>query len=757
MLLALLGILASPPAAARADVAGPVVLVGVPGVRWSDVSADATPALWSLLQNGAAGTLATRSVNRQACPVDGWLAVSAGRRAAAARSVPDDQSPDDPADDDAAPLCSPIPAPSDGAVPGWAGYVETAAGDVYDARLGLLGDALAGAGVSATALGPGAAVALARTDGSLDAAYRPAPSTVGGYRTAAEGATTDLLVVDAGAVRDPVDLSPADPDSGRDSRAAQVAAVDTRVAALLDGLPAGATVLVAAIADSGLAAHLQLVAATGPGPQSPYADALLVSRSTRQPGIVQTTDLTPTLLDLLSVPAPGGLVGAPVTALSGSPADAGERLRQLLDLAAAAQAVQPLVPWFFNGLVAAQLVLYGAAALALRNGWGGPRHRGTVLAVVRRVAVLFAAVPVATFLANLLPWWRAGSDFAAVVGAVTLFAVAVSAVALLGPWRDRPLGPLGAVAGITAGVLAADVLAGSRLITSSLMGLQPVVAGRFYGLGNVQYALFATGSLLLATALADAALRAGRRRLAVAVVVVVGLVEVVVNGHPALGADFGGPPSTVPAFTLLALLVAGVRVTWAKATAIAAGTLAVVAGLSVLDWLRPPDERTHLGRFVATVLDGGAWQVVERKLAQNLDILFTSVLSALVPVAALFVALVLMRPGSWGASALAQLYQRSPALRPGLVSLIVMLAIGFAVNDSGTAVPAVAATLAIPLLIAASVRVLERDGPGAAVGAVSPATPGPGGRGDAPGAAPAPAPRPGAGGPGAADPASRSR
>jgi hypothetical protein len=62
---------------------------------------------------------------------------------------------------------------------------------------------------------------------------------------------------------------------------------------------------------------------------------------------------------------------------------------------------------------------------------------------------------------------------------------------------------------------------------------------------------------------------------------------------------------------------------------------------------------------------------------------------------------------AWGAPALQLAYERCPALRPGLTALIVMLGIGFAVNDSGTVVPAVGATLAIPLLIAASVRVLE--------------------------------------------------
>jgi predicted tellurium resistance membrane protein TerC len=74
-----------------------------------------------------------------------------------------------------------------------------------------------------------------------------------------------------------------------------------------------------------------------------------------------------------------------------------------------------------------------------------------------------------------------------------------------------------------------------------------------------------------------------------------------------------------------------------------------------------------------------------------------------------FVALVLMRPSSWGARALQQAYDRSPTLRHGLICLLLLLGIGFAVNDSGTVVPAIGATLAIPLVLATSMRALEDD------------------------------------------------
>jgi hypothetical protein len=393
-----------------------------------------------------------------------------------------------------------------------------------------------------------------------------------------------------------------------------------------------------------------------------------------------------------------------------------DRQQRVLDLDAASRAVHPIVPWFFNLLIAAQILLYGVATLALRRrrpdaaapAATGERRR--MLRLLRRTAVVFACAPAATFLANLVPWWRAGWPWLAVTAAVAAFVLPIALLALLGPWRNRVLGPFGVVGAVTALVLAADVATGSHLMLSSLMGVQPVVAGRFYGFSNPGFALFATGCLLAAISLADVlAERPDQRRRAVAAVVGIGVLATAVDGLPGLGSDFGGPPAIVPAFGVLALLVAGVRVTWRRALLIGVVTVVVLAGLSVLDWLRPPAERTHLGRFVQTLIDGGAWPVVQRKLNQNLRILVTSWLSALLPFAVAFVALVLARPVSWGVRPLQLAYDRVPVLRPGLIAFAVLVAIGFALNDSGTVIPAVAATVAIPLLIAASVRALELD------------------------------------------------
>ncbi|GAB3461167.1 hypothetical protein AB1207_06440 [Kineococcus endophyticus] len=717
VLAVVLGVGAAPAQAATSAGEGraPLVVVGFSGVRWTDVSEQATPALASMT-SGAIGTVAVRSVFTAACPADGWLGLSAGRRAT---------DFDGTSAQHASAACAAVPAPAVATdvvggpttVPGFDEFRRIADGDTFGAVPGTLGAALSS--VDSLAVGPGAAIALADTSGRVpDYVAASTPAEIGGYVQDALENGTRVVVVDAGVVRDPDDL-PSREQAPAESRAAQVAEVDARVAAVqravADSTGADATTLLAvSLADAGATAHLQFAAATGPQPGSGDYEGFLGSRSTRQTAIVQTTDLTPTVLALALGSDHGtpGLVGAPVTSTDAD-ASAADRERKVRDLDAAAQAVQPLVGPFFTVWGASQILLYGVATLALRKAWGGTAGRRRILAWLRAVAVAFAAVCASTFLANTIPWWRAGDSTAshllAVTGAVAVYVVVITALALLGPWRRHALGPLGFVGFVVAAVLAVDCATGSRLMTSSLNGLQPVVAGRFYGMGNPQFALFAAGSLLFTVAVADWLVRSGRRRAAVVLVAVMGLLATYVDG--VLGADFGGPPAILPAFGLLALVVAGVKVTPKRVVVLLGATLLVLAAISVADWLRPVDDQTHLGRFVQTVVDGGAWQVVERKGEQNLRILFSNwILSLVLALATVFIAVVLARPRVLGVSVLERTYERHPVLKPGLACLLVLLVIGFAVNDSGAAVPAVGAMLAVPLLIACITRVVE-DGP----------------------------------------------
>jgi len=87
LVLAALGIaptLLSSPAGTTATPAAPsghVILVGVPGARWADVSRTATPRLFATAEDGGIASLSVRTVAASTCLTDAWLTISAGRRA----------------------------------------------------------------------------------------------------------------------------------------------------------------------------------------------------------------------------------------------------------------------------------------------------------------------------------------------------------------------------------------------------------------------------------------------------------------------------------------------------------------------------------------------------------------------------------------------------------------------------------------------------------------------------------------------------
>lgn len=754
-----------------------VVLIGTTGLRWDDVQTLSTPALWDLSRRASLGTIAARSIRSYSCPAEGWLAVSAGARAG---DVPGAGY------GECRTLVNPL---AGGAVPGWSSYVESAAEESYDPTLGLLGESLLEAGVPSTGIGPGAAIALAGSDGVVVGEHQALPAAPGDLRDAVEEAleTSRLVVVDVGSVRDtgratvpradthtdgggtdgtdgepepaPTGEEPAGPDVITEpTRPQQVQPVDERIDAVLDAVRASdrdTTVLVASLADSGTRARMQLAAAVGPQPGvGTYERSLLGSRSTRQPGIAQATDVTPTVLAALGIdPAvPGALVGSPLRAVEG-PENANERLTAVLDIDQHSAAVRSVTPTFYTLLIAVNLALYLAVTLGL-NGRvlaatsrlvarlvPGRRssapdvtaHATTALRGLRAAGVAVGALPVAAVLANAAPWWRAPSPGWAITGLVALWITVVAAVALLPRWRHPLLGPMAVVAGTTALVLVLDVLTGARLQVSAPMGVQPVVAGRFYGFNNTSFALFAAAALLSAVAVADPLVRAGRRRLAAGLVAGIGAVATVVDGMPGLGSDFGGPPALVPGFAVLALLAAGVRLSWVRLLGVLGAGALVVTAFAVVDWLRPAEDRTHLGRFVDTVLDGGLTDVVGRKLAQNLANLGGTWLTLLALGGIALVAFVLSRPLRWAATApdggpfswlssgapLSSLGSEAPMLRPGVVALAITLGIGFLVNDSGIVIPAIGVSLAVPLLVticaAWLLRLRERLGADAVV------------------------------------------
>lgn len=698
--------LAAPPAAGQqAETAGsPVVLVGVPGLNWSDVTPEDMPTLHRLAGTDAAASLSVRTIRSRTCPVDGWLTVGAGRRATDLTDTIGDGSPDR--------FCRQAPEVTDDSagqprVEGWEALDQAQALQDYGTQIGLLGTRLAEAGICATAVGRGAALALADRTGAV-ASYLDDVEDL----TARDIAACPVTVVDIGSL--PVgDPAPEDEDEPYvDERRVAAGEVDRALSRLLDLLPDSVAVLVAGVADSApgpvpeddeplqiAPSGLRVAVATGPTPAgTPYGPNWLTSRSTRWTGLVQITDIHATLAAHAGLENPAeGTVGGPWRVDRPHPSTAAETVAQLVGTHRASQVFRTQSGPFFQLLGVGQVLFFGGALLWLRFR---PVERGGVLRVVQYVTLGVAAFPVASFLANTVRWWR--FDRAGTVLWLTIFAItlAIAVLVLAGPWRWKVYGPPGVLGALTAVVLAIDVWTGGNLQHTSLLGLSPVVAGRFYGFGNIAFAIFAAATLVAAVALAQWLLDRGHpRRTATMAAAAVGVITIVTMGYPWAGTNFGGTLSTVPGFALLIIGVAGARVTVRKLVVAGVGAGVLVILLAWLDWLRPVDSRTHFGQFFGDLLDGEALSVALRKARASLGTLQRAPYYGwLVPIAYVVISLLVRGEGVRGVR---DLYRRWPLVRYTIWAGLLVGAVGFATNDSGIVIPAMLLTTGIPLIVTA--------------------------------------------------------
>ncbi|MFI6324663.1 hypothetical protein ACIBG8_44560 [Nonomuraea sp. NPDC050556] len=676
---------------AGATAANRVALVGVPGLQWSDVDQSRTPNLWKLTADGGSASLSTRAVpppnSGITCPVAGWLTVSAGQRAGSA-----DRN------------CTLPPTPTqqgEGAtVPGWKELAAFNAATSYQARIGVLGQTAG----DVTAIGPGAALGAADMNGNV-AHYLSDPAGLGD--------DYGLVVMEADALAKGwiglgLNADGTPKDLPADLRKQLAAQADAQIGRLLARLTPGTKVLLAGVSDTTATAHLHVALATG-------FSGFLTSSSTRQEALVTNTDLTATTLQLLGLAVPEGVVGRAWHDGGGAPQATAARVTQLADADLASQVLREVRQPFFIVFVAVQLLFYLFAALAVRRRWGGAR----VLGWTKVVAVVSASVGVSTFLAQLVPWWSFVSPMASLIVTIVGFSCAIAALAFAGPWRGHVLGPLTVVASITSLALLLDVMTGSHLQVNAVTGYEPVTGGRFYGFGNIAFAVYSTGTILALAGIAAFV----SRKVALVVCAAYGLLAIFADGWPGWGADFGGVPAFVLGFAVFYILLTGARVSIGKLAVVAGAGAVLIAGLAIVDWLRPAETRTHLGTFVQQFLDGQAWTVVGRKLGAMLGTLGNWQLTPLSLGALAFLFFVLARPSRWGASALSQAYALAPTLRAGLFGVLTCAFTGFLINDSGVAIPAMALTVAVPLALAASVRALQLATPTSPDPASAPAAP----------------------------------
>lgn len=673
-----------------------VLIFGMPGLRWDEVGTGRLPNLDRLIHDGALAAMTVRTLSRQPSPAESYATFGAGARVQAGAPAEDAHNGD-----------------GGQVVVEGAAAARRGAGPYVSSKPGALGDALHAAGLRTAVVGnsdtpsglaglPGlhpvrrpAAVALMDRAGLVDAgsvdaadllmADRAAPFGERAdpdrvvARTAEAMDQADVVLVDPGDLDRVADLAGIAPAGYADLfRSETLAATDALLGRLVAEAPPGTLVLVVSTRPPTAEWRLAPLVVSGPGVTHGY----IHSPSTRRLGLVTLTDLAPTVLAAFGAEGrqPEGMVGHALRyhAADPSPAALG---RQDADVAHRERIYLPIAVAF----IALQAVAYSViAVLATR-----PR-RPRWAWLMRDVALAIAAFPLGTLLFRFATLFVRGGGWGVVALLPALVALVVLAARRA---RSTPVAPLAWIFSATVWVLVLDIGTGGRLQVAGILGYSPQSAGRFFGIGNTAFAVLAACAILAAALHVQ---KAPRRWEAVVAAAAFLALVVVVDGAPSLGDDVGGILTLVPVCGLTLFALAGRRVTWKKVAAAAAAAVAVLALVTAVDLMRPPDARTHLGQLAANTRSHGAGALattIARKAEADVRLLRLTPWSWAVPVIAGYLLYVLVARRRW-----TDLLPPGSPLRVGVLGALAAGVLGFAVNDSGVVVIALALVEIGPLL-----------------------------------------------------------
>jgi hypothetical protein len=382
-------------------------------------------------------------------------------------------------------------------------------------------------------------------------------------------------------------------------------------------------------------------------------DGNLTSDSTRLDGYVLSTDIAPTILDRLGIAVPSEVSGRSIRGEGGVDRAAVESLgRRLGEIPERRGPVIgfALLAWF---------VLLGLLAARSPGRLARPGAKIAALAVVY--------LPLVLLLGAALEPSQGVEQLLAIFGAPLL---AAATLAALGGYRA-----LAVASALTVFAYAADVVAGSPLTSLSLLGPNPGLGVRFYGIGNELEALLAV--LVVAgtgAGLAGFAPAATPRRSALTFVAV-GVLSAFVFAAGRFGADVGAA-IVLPLGAAVAAVSIGRGRRRLLLLALAA-PIAAVALIALIDLVSGAE--AHLTR---SVLDAGGFndlaQVAQRRLQLSAHSFARPIVFVFLPLLAATVVLAFVwrdRIAAWLAG--------SPAMRAGLAGALAATVVGTLANDSG--------------------------------------------------------------------------
>ena len=397
------------------------------------------------------------------------------------------------------------------------------------------------------------------------------------------------------------------------------------------------------------AGGLLWVGAAGIGARS---SGELTSASTRQRGLVSDIDIAPTILAHLGLPRPSAMSGS---VMHGEGSLHGGAMRATMARLGVIGARRlPALAW----LLAAWALLVLACSRFGRSARGRAMRAGAL-------GVLWAPA------ASLVPAALAPSapvEYAMI--ALGCPALGALSDRLLG-WPRAPVAP--ALAAVT--VLTADALAGSQLLMRSLLGPDPALGARFYGIGNV---LKSGLAVLVLVAVAGALYPSARGRRPALAMALAGALLALLEGAARLGAGVGGVILVGFAFAVAAATLLPGATTRRRLLIVLLSPVAALAVLAVVDLATAGGG----GHFTGSILHARSASDLREVLVRRYEAAWRELRNGGMPLASLAALAAAAAALRWRARLLSPV-RGDPAWLAALHGSLAAGVVGSLVEDSG--------------------------------------------------------------------------
>lgn len=240
-------------------------------------------------------------------------------------------------------------------------------------------------------------------------------------------------------------------------------------------------------------------------------------------------------------------------------------------------------------------------------------------------------------------------------------------------------------------LIVGDIVLGNALMQVSILGYDPIVGARFYGIGN-EYMGFLLGSTIISSTALVEKYGQHRRRLKWASAVVF-LVVLLILALPNLGTNVGGTIAAFIGFSIALVLMFRQKITKKDLLLLSLCLVVSLSALFIYDGMRSAESQSHIGQASSMVQEGGIsvlLQLFKRKLLMNYRLVkysgWTRVLIAMIMVLVILFRLPV--------EIIKQIFRQHRYLYFGFIAGLAGTVAALIFNDSGVVA---AATCIIPI------------------------------------------------------------